>query len=100
MLIGFEELIRLLVYSGFNVRQRDNYGQTVLHLACISGNLTVVRELCEQVSIISSFIYVLETRESLLLLILVKVKLFGVLPAQWIGELSWYRLHSCIVNAQ
>ena len=49
MLIGFEELIRLLVYSGFNVRQRDNYGQTVLHLACISGNLAVVRELCEQV---------------------------------------------------
>ena len=49
MLVGFEELIRLLVYSGFNVRQRDNYGQTVLHLACISGNLAVVRELCEQV---------------------------------------------------
>ena len=49
VLIGFEELIRLLVYSGFNARQRDNYGQTVLHLACISGNLTVVRELCEQV---------------------------------------------------
>ena len=31
------------------MRQRDNYGQTVLHLACISGNLAVVRELCEQV---------------------------------------------------
>ena len=41
--------MRLLIYSGFNPRQRDNYGQTTLHLACINGNLTAVTELCEQV---------------------------------------------------
>ena len=43
--------MRLLIYSGFNPRQRDNYGQTTLHLACINGNLTAVTELCEQVSL-------------------------------------------------
>jgi ankyrin repeat protein len=37
--------------DGFNPRQRDNYGQTTLHLACINGNLTAVTELCEQVSL-------------------------------------------------
>jgi len=41
--------MRLLIYSGFNPQQKDNYGQTTLHLACINGNLTAVTELCEQV---------------------------------------------------
>ena len=41
--------MRLLIYSGFNPRMADNFGQTPLHLACISGNLTSVQELCEQV---------------------------------------------------
>ncbi|XP_025085865.1 probable protein S-acyltransferase 23 isoform X2 [Pomacea canaliculata] len=45
---GYSELMRLLIYSGFNPRQKDNYLQTPLHLACINGNLTAVRELCEQ----------------------------------------------------
>ncbi|KAL3879254.1 hypothetical protein ACJMK2_031558 [Sinanodonta woodiana] len=45
---GFSELMRLLIYSGFNPRQKDNFGQTPLHLACINGNLTAVKELCEQ----------------------------------------------------
>ncbi|XP_052076130.1 uncharacterized protein LOC127714155 isoform X1 [Mytilus californianus] len=45
---GQNELMRLLIYSGFNPRQRDNYGQTSLHLSCINGNLTAVKELCEQ----------------------------------------------------
>lgn len=45
---GYSELMRLLIYSGFCPRQKDNYGQTPLHLACISGNLTAVKELCEQ----------------------------------------------------
>lgn len=47
---GKSELMRLLIYSGFNPRQKDNFGQTPLHLACINGDLTSVRELCEQVS--------------------------------------------------
>ena len=42
--------MRLLIYSGFNPRQKDNFGQTPLHLACINGDLTSVKELCEQVS--------------------------------------------------
>lgn len=41
--------MRLLIYSGFNPRQRDNFGQTPLHLACINGTLLAVQELCEQV---------------------------------------------------
>ncbi|KAL8604074.1 hypothetical protein ACOMHN_024899 [Nucella lapillus] len=45
---GHPELIRLLIYSGFNARQRDNYWQTPLHLACINGNITAVKDLCEQ----------------------------------------------------
>ncbi|ESO88486.1 hypothetical protein LOTGIDRAFT_219211 [Lottia gigantea] len=45
---GYSELMRLLIYSGFNPRQKDNFGQTPLHLACINGNLTAVKELCEQ----------------------------------------------------
>ncbi|XP_041356884.1 palmitoyltransferase AKR1-like isoform X2 [Gigantopelta aegis] len=45
---GHSELMRLLIYSGFNPRQKDHYGQTPLHLACINGNLTAVKELCEQ----------------------------------------------------
>ncbi|XP_036360505.1 probable protein S-acyltransferase 23 isoform X2 [Octopus sinensis] len=45
---GYSELMRLLIYSGFCPRRKDNYGQTPLHLACISGNLTAVKELCEQ----------------------------------------------------
>jgi ankyrin repeat protein len=47
--IGHNELMRLLIYSGFNPHQRDSYGQTPLHLSCICGNLTSVQELCEQV---------------------------------------------------
>lgn len=49
VMVGYSELMRLLIYSGFNPRQKDNYLQTPLHLACINGNLTAVRELCEQV---------------------------------------------------
>ena len=50
MILGYSELMRLLIYSGFNPRQKDNYWQTPLHLACINGNITAVKELCEQVS--------------------------------------------------
>ena len=48
-LTGHAELIRLLIYSGFNVKQKDDYGQTVLHLACINGNLNAIKQMCEQV---------------------------------------------------
>ena len=50
VVLGYSELMRLLIYSGFNPRQKDNYWQTPLHLACINGNITAVKELCEQVS--------------------------------------------------
>lgn len=46
---GHSELMRLLIYSGFNPKQKDNFGQTALHLACINGNITAVKELCEEV---------------------------------------------------
>jgi len=42
--------MRLLIYSGFSIKQRDDYGQTALHLACINGSLSAVRALCERVS--------------------------------------------------
>ena len=48
---GHNELVRLLVHSGFNPRQKDNFGQTVLHLACLSGNLQTVVDLVEQDSV-------------------------------------------------
>ncbi|KAL8562189.1 hypothetical protein ACOMHN_005174 [Nucella lapillus] len=45
---GHSELLPLLFYTGFDPRQQDNYGQTPLHLACISGDLATVTELCNQ----------------------------------------------------
>jgi len=47
---GHSELMRLLIYSGLNPRQQDDWHQTPLHLSCIKGDLTSVRELCELVS--------------------------------------------------
>ena len=41
-------MCRLLIYSGFNPKQRDNFGQTPLHLCCLSGNLNTVKVLVEQ----------------------------------------------------
>lgn len=41
-------MVRLLVHSGFNPKQKDNYGQTPLHLAALSGNLQTVKDLVEQ----------------------------------------------------
>ena len=49
LISGYSELCRLLVFAGFNPHQRDNFGQVPLHLACISGDITTVRELCEVV---------------------------------------------------
>jgi ankyrin repeat protein len=45
---GNSEMCRLLIYSGFNAKQRDNFGQTPLHLGCLSGSLTTVEVLVEQ----------------------------------------------------
>lgn len=59
---GHSELMRLLIYSGFNPRQKDNYGQTPLHLACINGTLLAVQELCEQVIWITCGLYYLGGR--------------------------------------
>ena len=41
-------MCRLLIYSGFNPKQRDNFGQTPLHLGALSGNLNCVKVLVEQ----------------------------------------------------
>ena len=41
-------MCRLLIYSGFNPKQRDNFGQTPLHLGCLSGSLNTVQVLVEQ----------------------------------------------------
>ena len=56
-LLGQCELTRLLVYSGFNPKQKDNFGQYPLHLAALSGDLMTVKLLCEQVSQESNRIY-------------------------------------------
>jgi len=48
--VGHSELMRLLIYSGLNPHQQDQWHQTPLHLSCIKGDLTSVRELCELVS--------------------------------------------------
>lgn len=45
---GHNELMRMLIYLGFNPNQSDSWGQVPLHMACINGNLTSVKELCEQ----------------------------------------------------
>ena len=49
MCSGHCELTRLLVYSGFDAKQKDNFGQCPLHLASLSGDLMTVKLLCEQV---------------------------------------------------
>ena len=59
---GNSNMVQMLIYSGFNPKQRsvlfvltlvlivirDNYGQTPLHLACLSGNLNTVEALVDQ----------------------------------------------------
>lgn len=44
---GHSELARLLIYSGLSPHKKDSFFQTPLHLACISGSLTTVQQLCE-----------------------------------------------------
>lgn len=45
---GHPDLMRLLMYSGVDLQKTDNFGSTPLHLACLSGNMTCVRILCEK----------------------------------------------------
>jgi len=47
---GHCELTRLLIYSGFDPNQKDNFGQCPIHLAALSGDLLTVQLLCEQAS--------------------------------------------------
>lgn len=49
---GHADLIRLLQYSGVDLQKPDNFGSTPLHLACLSGNVSCVKILCEKVSMI------------------------------------------------
>ena len=49
VIAGYSELMRLLIYSGLNPHQQDHWQQTPLHLSCIKGDLTAIRELCELV---------------------------------------------------
>lgn len=43
------DLTRLLIIYGVYPKTIDNFGQTVLHLACLGGNLNIVQQLIEQV---------------------------------------------------
>ena len=49
--------MRLLIYSGLSPHQKDRYGQSPVHLACINGCLTAVKELYEEVSFLLRNIY-------------------------------------------
>ena len=42
---GYSELVSLLIYFGLNPQRQDNFGQTALHLAAISGSLPTVKLL-------------------------------------------------------
>ena len=45
---GHPELIKLLMYSGVDLEKPDHFGSTPLHLACLSGNVSCVKILCEK----------------------------------------------------
>lgn len=47
---GYPDLTRLLIIYGLNPKKIDNYGQSLLHLACLSGNLNIIQHLVEEVS--------------------------------------------------
>jgi ankyrin repeat protein len=55
---GHADLIRLLTYSGVDLQKPDNFGSTPLHLACLSGNVSCVKLLCEKVSMAEVMFYV------------------------------------------
>lgn len=38
----------MLIVYGMNPKKIDKYGQSILHLACLSGNLNIVQQLIEQ----------------------------------------------------
>jgi len=40
------------MYSGVDLQKPDNFGSTPLHLACLSGNISCVKILCEKVSMV------------------------------------------------
>ncbi|XP_056001971.1 uncharacterized protein LOC125662195 [Ostrea edulis] len=42
---GDLDIVQYLIVQGFDVRQRNEQGQIPMHLACISGNLEIVRFL-------------------------------------------------------
>lgn len=48
---GHPDLTRLLIIYGVYPKKIDAYGQTVLHLACLGGNLNIVQQLIEQVGL-------------------------------------------------
>jgi len=43
--------VQLLLYSGFDPKQKDRFGQTPLHLACLSGDLVTVEHIVDMVGI-------------------------------------------------
>jgi ankyrin repeat protein len=47
---GHPDLTRLLIIYGMNPKKIDKFGQSILHLACLSGNLNIVQHLIEQVA--------------------------------------------------
>lgn len=48
---GYPDITRLLIIYGIEPKRVDRHGQTLLHLACLSGNLNIVQQLIESDSI-------------------------------------------------
>ena len=51
---GFPDLTRLLVIYGVYPKKIDIFGQTVLHMACLGGNLNIVQQFIEQVNFVDN----------------------------------------------
>jgi ankyrin repeat protein len=46
---GYPDLTRLLIIYGMNPKKINKLGQTLLHTACLSGNINIVQHLVEEV---------------------------------------------------
>ena len=53
---GYPDLTRLLIIYGLSPKKIDNYGQSILHLAALNGNLNTVQHLIEEVQDIFFYI--------------------------------------------
>lgn len=51
---GYPDLTRLLIIYGMNPKKINKLGQTLLHTACLSGNINIVQHLVEEVICLKS----------------------------------------------